>query len=187
MPTSLFIRNPVLWLKKAHEHKITLLSSPNFGYKYFLEFYTPESAIDWDLSHVRLIFNGAEPISVDLCKKFLDEMRKHGMKPNVMFNVYGMAEASLAVAFPNPEEELLSVRLDRKYLSIGDTINENIEEQDTDAVEFADLGFPVKGCSVRICDDFGKVLDERTVGNIEIKGENVTSGYYNNSIALWKR
>ncbi|RXE59147.1 non-ribosomal peptide synthetase [Acetivibrio mesophilus] len=186
MPTSLFIRNPVLWLRKANEHRITLLSSPNFGYKYFLEFYRPESAKDWDLSHIRLIFNGAEPISVDLCQKFLGEMHKHGLKSNVMFNVYGMAEASLAVTFPHPGEELESIRLDRKSLSIGDTIKENIEGQDTDVIEFADLGFPVKGCSVRICDDFGKVLNENTIGNIEIKGENVTSGYYNNSSASAK-
>ncbi|MFZ5985739.1 MAG: condensation domain-containing protein, partial [Bacillota bacterium] len=183
MPTSLFIRHPVLWLKKAHEHKISLLSSPNFGYKYFLEFYKPESAKGWDLSNVRLIFNGAEPISVGLCRRFLKEMSVYGIKPNVMFNVYGMAEASLAVTFPSPGDDLASIMLDREFLFTGDSIREVNCGYGPKLVEFADLGYPVKGCSVRICDDSGRVLGENSVGNIEIKGENVTAGYYNNSEA----
>src|SRR5690606_16722987 len=36
MPTSLFIRQPVLWIQKASEHRVSIISSPNFGYKYFL-------------------------------------------------------------------------------------------------------------------------------------------------------
>lgn len=35
MPTALFIRRPSLWLKKASEHRVTLICSPNFGYKFF--------------------------------------------------------------------------------------------------------------------------------------------------------
>lgn len=180
MPTALFIRHPVLWLKKANEHRINLLSSPNFGFKYFLEFYKPEIASDWDLSCVRLIVNGAEPISVDLCKRFLNQMKDPGVKSNVMFNVFGMAEASLAVTFPPINEEIASIKLEREFLFIGDSIKEVNNSCDTNWVEFADLGCPVKGCSVRICADQGCVLGENKVGNIEIYGENVTSGYYNN-------
>ena len=180
MLTSLFIRHPVLWLKKANEHRINHLSSPNFGFKYFLEFYKPEIAEDWDLSCVRLIINGAEPISVDLCKRFLDKMKDHGLKSNVMFNVFGMAEASLAVTFPPLNEEIASIKLEREFLFVGDSIKEVNDSCHTNWVEFADLGYPVKGCSVRICDDEGVVLGENKVGNIEIQGENVTSGYYNN-------
>ena len=183
MPTALFIRHPVLWLKKTHEHRINLLSSPNFGFKYFLEFYNPEVAGDWDLSCVRLIINGAEPISVDLCKKFLNQMKDHDLRSDVMFNVFGMAEASLAVTFPPLNEELASIKLDREFLFIGDSIKEVSDTNNTNWVEFADLGYPVKGCSVRISDEAGSVLGENKVGNIEIKGENVTSGYYNNEEA----
>ncbi|EPR14447.1 condensation domain-containing protein, partial [Ruminiclostridium papyrosolvens] len=180
MDTSLFIRNPILWIKKANEHRLTILSSPNFGYKYFLEFYKAERAENWDLSNVRIIFNGAEPISVELCKKFLDELSVYGLKSNVLFNVYGMAEASLAVTFPPHGEELASIKLDREFLYIGQSIKEFDGKDYISAIEFADVGYPVTDCSVRICDNNGTVLGENTVGNIEIKGNNVTSGYYNN-------
>ena len=186
MDTSLFIRNPILWIKKANEHRVTVLSSPNFGYKYFLEFYKAERAEKWDLSNVRIIFNGAEPISVELCKKFLDELSVYGLKSNVLFNVYGMAEASLAVTFPPHGEELASIKLDREFLYIGQNVKEFDGDDCIGAIEFADVGYPVTDCSVRICDNSGTVLGENTVGNIEIKGKNVTSGYYNNINATLK-
>ena len=186
MDTSLFIRNPILWIKKANEHRLTILSSPNFGYKYFLEYYKAERVDNWDLSNVRIIFNGAEPISVELCKRFLDELSIYGLKSNVLFNVYGMAEASLAVTFPPYGEELASIKLDREFLYIGQSIKEFDGNDYISAIEFADVGYPVTDCRVRICDNNGTILGENTVGNIEIKGDNVTSGYYNNRNATLK-
>lgn len=61
-----FIRLPTLWLKKAFECKTTLLSSLNFGYKYLLDRYELKDSENWDLLHIRILFNGAEPISAKL-------------------------------------------------------------------------------------------------------------------------
>lgn len=179
MPTSLFIRHPILWLKKAIEHKVTILASPNFGYKYFLKFYKPEKCIEWDLSCIRLIVNGAEPISYKLCKEFLSEMGKYGLSSNTMFAVYGMAEACLAVTFPPIYEELKCVYIDRRFLVVGQPVK-YITSDDDNAAEFVDLGYTVKDVYLKICDENGKELDENTVGHIFIKGENVTKRYYNN-------
>jgi len=181
MPASLFVRRPGLWLKKTHEHRISILSSPNFGYKYFMNFFKPESAAGWDLSCVKTIFNGAEPISADLCCTFLDMMKEYKLKRNVMFPVYGLAEASLAVTFPPKDEELSVLNLDREFLSIGGKVTENNEEGRF--ISFVDLGFPVEGCQVKICDDKKRSLEENTIGYVYIKGKNVTTEYYNNQRA----
>ncbi|HBF36207.1 MAG TPA: peptide synthetase [Firmicutes bacterium] len=181
LPTSLFVRYPMMWLAKASQHKATLLSSPNFGYQYFLSFFKPECAVNWDLSKVRLIFNGAEPISAKLCGQFTTEMRKFGLKENVIFPVYGLAEASLAVTFPPMGEKLIRVHLNRHYLAIGQAALET-EEADQ-ALTVVDVGYPVAGCSIRICDPENRVLAHGKIGYIQIKGANVTSGYYNDSQA----
>jgi len=55
---------------------------------------------DMDLSAVRLVFNGAEPISAPLIERFNTSMAPFGLSPTAMFPVYGLAEASLAVSFP---------------------------------------------------------------------------------------
>ena len=100
--TPLFIRHPALWIKKSSEHRVTLLYSPNFGYKYLLKFHQPNPKLGWDLSNVRLLYNGAEPISVQLCNEFLNQMAPYGLKRKAMHPVYGLAEGTSAVTLPYP-------------------------------------------------------------------------------------
>ncbi|WP_239615326.1 non-ribosomal peptide synthetase [Cohnella mopanensis] len=179
MPPTLFVMDPELWLHKAHEHQITLLSSPNFGYKHFLSHCKKERIAEWNLSRLRLIFNGAEPVSATLCDLFLDAIEPAGASRNILFPVYGMAEASLAVTFPPVNEEVIPVYVDRSSLSAGEPVLE-ISPDDKTCVTFVDVGYPVQDCEVRICDEDGRTLLERYIGNIQIKGNNVTRGYYRN-------
>jgi len=180
MPTPFFVTQPIKWLEKTNQYRISILASPNFGYRHFLNFYDSDVSRDWDFSCVRLIINGAEPISSDLNKEFHDKMLKWGLKKNVTLPVYGMAEACVGVSFSRPGDGLIPVPVDRNYMSIGSTIKEMDNIEDKDTLVFVDLGYPLQECNVRICDDKDKVLGERTIGNIEICGKNVTSGYYNN-------
>lgn len=177
--TPLFIRHPSLWIEKADKHKATLLYSPNFGYKHFLKFYNPEVRKEWDLSNVRLIFNGAEPISLDLCNEFLDKMAVYGLKRNAMHPVYGLAEGTIAVTFPNDGEEFIYHTLDRNHLKVGETVVDTTKE-DKNSIIFMDEGYPIYNCYVRICDEENNDIGENRVGYVQISGGNVTSGYYNN-------
>ncbi len=179
MPTSLFIRRPLIWMKKASQYKIKVLACPNFGYKYFLSYFKKENEYDWDLSDIKVIFNGAEYISTDICNEFLEAMRPFGLHSNVMFPVYGMAEGSLAVTFPPKGEGLVNVYFDRNYLSIGDTIKVTDKSYER-AIPFVDEGYPVMGCEVKICDENGNNLEENRIGIINIRGTSVTKRYYNN-------
>ncbi len=182
MPTGLFVRNPTLWMKKASEHKITQLYSPNFGYKHFLSFYSYDIAYDWDLSHVRIIINGAEPISSGLCDEFLRKMKIHGLNKKSMTPAYGLAEATVGVSTSPVGEEYTIIRLDRSCLKVGQTIRYSNEN----SIGFIDVGYPFENCSVRICDEYSRVLGELVIGHIHIKGNNVTGGYYNDSEATSK-
>ncbi|MFB6363476.1 amino acid adenylation domain-containing protein [Paenibacillus elgii] len=179
MPTALFIRRPTLWLKKASEHQVTQICSPNFGYKFFLAQYKPETAADWDLSHIRIVYNGAEPISTEVCDQFLDAMEKHGLRRSAMLCVYGMAEACVGVSHPPLEEIFLPVHLNRERLNIGEAVVP-IEPSDNRCVTFVDVGSPLTSCHIRICGDDDAVLADNVIGHIQISGKNVTSGYYNN-------
>src|SRR6185369_5732132 len=100
MPTELFVRRPLLWLQIAAQQRATILCSPNFGYRHYLKVLGDRSPGNLDLSSIRLIFNGAEPISVELCEEFLARLGSVGLSHGSMFTVYGLAEASLAVSFP---------------------------------------------------------------------------------------
>ncbi|WP_343859295.1 amino acid adenylation domain-containing protein, partial [Fulvivirga kasyanovii] len=180
IPTSLFIRRPVLWIERAHLHKATLLYSPNFGYQYFLSSFSKSGdALNWDLSSVRLIYNGAELISVDLCEKFLEALQGYGLKDTVFFPGYGLAEASVAVTLPVVGSELRSFNVKRELLNVGDQVS-YMDSKDERSISFTEVGLPIEHCQVRICDNDDNMLSNGFVGHIQIKGGNVTAGYYQN-------
>ena len=175
MDTNVFVRRPLLWLTAASDKQVTILCSPNFGYKHFLKVYASKGIEQIDLMHIRLIFNGAEPISLELCHQFLNAMATYGLSNHAMFPVYGLAEASLAVSFPRPESPIESIQLKRQHLAINDRV-ETATGRDT--MEFIFVGEPVENCHVRITDSDNNVQPEKTVGKIQLKGDNVTKGYY---------
>ncbi|WP_298510525.1 non-ribosomal peptide synthetase [uncultured Kordia sp.] len=180
MPAGLFVRRPVLWIEKANEHKATQLYSPNFGYHFFLSAFKGKENVDWDISSIRIIYNGAEPISHELCEEFAETLAPYGLKNNTMFPGYGLAEASVAVALPNVGDELVVYQLDRNHLNTGDHIQILDGAATNETVSFVQNGYPIKNCAIQICDEYDNVLDEGYIGHIQIKGKNVTAGYYNN-------
>jgi acyl-CoA synthetase (AMP-forming)/AMP-acid ligase II/acyl carrier protein len=177
MPTDLFVRRALLWAKFASAKRATLTSSPNFGYRHFLRALGEKTLDGVDLSAVRLIFNGAEPISVDLADEFLDRMAPYGLRRDVMFTVYGLAEASLAVSFPEPGAAMKHVTVDRRSLGVGATAR-FVDATDPMALKLACEGRAIPYCSVRLTDDDGTEVGPDQVGHVLIRGDNVTRGYY---------
>ena len=177
MRTELFARRPLLWLEQAGRMRATVLCSPNFGYQHYLKQYELKARAGPDLASVRLIFNGAEPISAELCRRFTQAMAAHGLKANSMFPVYGLAEASLAVSFPRPGAALHTLHVDRARLRIGERVQSAASSDDA-STELVKLGGPVPGTEIRIVDGAGVACAEQVLGRVEIRGDNVTAGYF---------
>jgi amino acid adenylation domain-containing protein/non-ribosomal peptide synthase protein (TIGR01720 family) len=178
MSTEAFIRRPSLWLEKATEHKSSILASPNFGYKYVLKHLRSCDAVKLDLSAVRVLYNGAEPISISLCDEFTEMMKEFHFRGKAMCPVYGLAEASLAVSMSGMQDEVKYITLDRNHLTEGDRAVFTTDPRN--GVQFANVGTAVKDCWIRITDHCGAILEDATIGEVHIKGDNVTRGYYNN-------
>ena len=177
MPTELFIRRPLLWMTFAARVRATILCSPNFGYKHYLKVLGDRELTGLDLSCVRLIFNGAEPISVELCEEFLTRMAPAKLPRHSMYPVYGLAEASLAVSFPPPGAPLKTLALNRHRMNAGDPV-EPVPASDRDAVQLVSEGKAIPYCRVRITDEADRELPQDRIGNVQMTGENVTRGYF---------
>ncbi len=177
MPTDLFVRRPLLWLTLASQKRATLMCSPNFGYRHYLKVLGDRPVDGLDLSSVRLLFNGAEPISVELCEEFLTRLQPARLARTSMFPVYGLAEASLAATFPIPGSALRTARFDRHHLSVAQVARQ-AQAGSRDALNLVSVGRAIPYCKVRLCDDQGEDVPEGTVGHILITGDNVTKGYY---------
>ena len=177
MPTDLFVRRPLLWLQAAAKKRVTITCSPNFGYRHFLKVLGERRLEDLDLSSIRLIYNGAEPISVELANEFMGRLAYTGLKRSAMYPVYGLAEASLAVTLPAPGTDYRWLRVDRRRLGIGARVEHN-PAQARDALELMCVGPVVPNMQLAITDDARAPLAEGTVGHILIRGPNVTRGYF---------
>ncbi|WP_224360461.1 non-ribosomal peptide synthetase/type I polyketide synthase [Hyalangium versicolor] len=178
LPTQRFARHPSLWMEHATKSHATILASPNFGYRHLLEHYDSKAAARWDLSHVRIIQNGAEPISAALCRQFLEAMAPHGLRRDSMLPGYGLAEATLAVCYTGLDEVVPTLVVDRRSLGVGERVR-LCEPSEPHAIEMVDAGHPVRHTQVRIVGDEFQPLPEYVVGRVQIQGPNVTPGYYN--------
>jgi acyl-CoA synthetase (AMP-forming)/AMP-acid ligase II len=159
MDTELFIRRPALWLEKAAGFGASLLCAPNFGFQHYLAG-VDAPAGDLDLERVRLVFNGAEPVSATVCREFVQRLAPAGLGPNTLFPVYGLAEATLAVSFPRPGSGLQTVPA-----LAGEG-------------ELVCLGFAVDSCELRIIDERGAAVADGHIGHIQVRGASVSAGYY---------
>lgn len=177
MRTELFARRPLLWLDLASQRRCTVLCSPNFGFQHYLRQYAHRPPEGLDLSSIRLIFNGAEPISAEVCRRFMRTMAPHGLKANSMFAVYGLAEATLAVAFAPRGVPMETVVVDPTRLRIGETVRQE-SLRGGRVTELVKVGPPLPGIDLRIVDEQGETFGERVLGLVLMRGDNVTAGYY---------
>lgn len=181
MDTNQFVRRPLQWMEKAHELRATQLCSPNFGYKHFLKLFERKGLPDGtDLSSVRLILNGAEPISARLCDQFLEALAPLGLKPEAMFPVYGLAEATVGVTVGTPGKRYETVIVDRHTVAVGSMWSPAQPNSD-DALTFVKVGRPINDVELRIVHDDDRPLEDGHVGHIQIRGGNVTAGIYGDS------
>ncbi|MBE6049026.1 MAG: hypothetical protein E7213_11630, partial [Clostridium sp.] len=175
----LFVQNPIIWMDKANEYRASILISPNIGFKQFMNSIEDNKKYNWELSCVRSFIGSAEPLSEDLLNKFLDGLEKYNLNKNSMKNLYGMTESVLGITLTPAHKSMDFVRLDRKYLNIGDKVQ---SDKAGEGVVFAVSGTPLSSLEVRICDDDDNVLEDGVIGNIQVKGSNMTSGYYKNDL-----
>jgi acyl-CoA synthetase (AMP-forming)/AMP-acid ligase II/acyl carrier protein len=182
MPTELFIRRPLLWLTLAARVRATILCSPNFGYKHYLKVLGERAVEGLDLSAVRLIFNGAEPISVPLCEEFLTRLTSAKLARNAMYPVYGLAEAALAVSFPPVGAPLRILTLNRHRMKVGDPV-ELVPANAANAVQIICEGKAIPYCRVRIAGADDVELPQDRIGHVHMTGDNVTRGYYEDPAA----
>jgi acyl-CoA synthetase (AMP-forming)/AMP-acid ligase II len=172
-----FLADPLRWLRTISRERGTLSPAPNFAYGLCAKRAEGEDLGDLDLSTWRLALNGAEPVNPITIRTFARRFGPHGFEPGAMLPVYGLAEASLAVAFPahgaEPEFELV----DRERLAAGYAVPATGER----AVAVTSVGQAVPGHRCTVVDERGQAVGEREVGHIVVSGPSVMQGYYGNA------
>ena len=175
-----FLTKPVDWMRWLHDYKGTITAGPNFSYILATRALRrlSDSGETLDLSRMRLTLNGAEPVDPDTVEKFVAAAQKHGFRPGAEFCAFGMAEVTIAGTFPPVMRGMVCDAVDRSALE-----TERVARPADPALPTTRrlplLGRPVPGLEMRICEpETGKILKEREIGELQIRGTSLTTGYY---------
>ena len=177
-PLSFLIR-PQSWLWAMHRYRATFSASPNFGFELCLAKIVDDDIKGLDLSALRMVANGAEPISIHTLRRFTERFSRFGFPEQAMAPVYGLAECSVGLAFPPLGRRPIVDRIDRALMSMHG-IAEPAKSNDPKPLEFPACGQPLPGHEIRVVDAAGYELGERREGRIEFRGPSTTRGYFHN-------
>lgn len=178
-----FLRRPGRFLEYFAERRGTVLTGPNFSYDYLLDAMAPDQLAALDLSSWRLAFNGAEPVGAATVRRFTEAFTACGVSESVMYPVYGMAEATLSISYPCLGQVPKVTSVDRNALAASGSVR-LLPAPGPATKQIVSVGRPVHGIQLRIRGgDERDCLPDGRLGEIQIRGDAVSPGYYEDPAA----
>ncbi|MEU1184201.1 fatty acyl-AMP ligase [Streptomyces sp. NPDC005820] len=183
-----FVQQPARWLRAITDHRVTITVAPNFAFQLCADTVEEEDLAGVDLSSLRQVFCGSEPVALDTLDAFRKRFAPLGYREETLIPCYGLAEATLLVT-AKPAGTALSVEwADREALSRGRVVArdelprgeaETAKNPVGDAVPVVGCGVPAQGHELLVVDpDSGRVLADAEVGEIWVHGPHVAVGYH---------
>lgn len=181
-----FLKKVQLLLEIITEHQATVTGGPDFFYKLFTTKISEENREKYNLSSLRLIYSGAEKVQASTWENFYRHFSCCGLKDNIFLPCYGLAESTLFVTGKYGSLDEISFHfnehdLKHRKVSKSGQAHEMIKLV---SVGKTSVGNAVPETQLLIVDpETGNQVLENEVGEICIKGDAVTSGYWNNKKA----
>ncbi|MDY6795143.1 MAG: fatty acyl-AMP ligase [Actinomycetota bacterium] len=176
-----FIADPSLWLRLISDYRATITGGPNFAYALAARVLRSGRLEDIELSSLRQALNGAEPVDHDAMEALIQAGSPYGLKPEVPYPVYGLAEATLAVTFPPPGRGYRLDHVLREGLEDGRAEPGVPGESATRTL--VSLGSPLSGVDIAIFSSDGYEAGERDVGEVCVRGASLMEGYWADAAA----
>lgn len=172
-----FVRRPLLWLRAVQQYRAVVTGAPNFAFELCTDRITPEQAQTLDLSSLRVLFCGAEPIRAHALRAFEARFASAGFDGNSFYPCYGLAEATLLASGGQGPGPLKVLSIDRQSLQQG-TVR-LAQQQSNNTTSIVCCGKAVLNTEIVIADPESRVQsDECQVGEVWLRGPGVSAGYY---------
>ena len=170
-----FLARPSRWLKAMSHYRGSISCAPNFAYQLCAHRIDDSELAGLDLSSWRVALNGAEAVRSETLELFNQRFAAYGFRPEAHFPAYGLAEASLAVAFTPVGRGARVETIDSERLQ-----KEGVALPSPQGQPWVSSGRPLRGTEVEIRDPHGRVLPERTQGRLYFRSGSTLTEYYHN-------
>ena len=179
LATSDFVRRPLLWLRIMTDQKTTITYSPSFGYELAAKRSARAEPGAIDLSALRVAGIGGDMVRPEALSAFADAFSPVGFNRNAFTPSYGMAEATLAISFPELGAPVTVDNVDmRHYTRSGVAQPASAVTSPEHKRGFVLCGRALPGHEIEVREENGEACGERAVGRIYIKGPSLTPGYF---------
>jgi acyl-CoA synthetase (AMP-forming)/AMP-acid ligase II len=172
-----WVHNPKALLEVIQKHGGTHCIFPNFGLNHTLRSVKDQNLKQLDLSTLRFVGVGGEPIHYDSIKDFFDFFKAFGLAAAAIKPGYGMAENTLAATVTKMGD---AVAVD--WVDVRSLYDERravpIDSNQKGAIPVVSCGLPIDGVDVVIVDSSRIRLPERSVGEIAIRTGFLFNGYH---------
>jgi fatty-acyl-CoA synthase len=172
-----FARRPFLWLDLISRNRGTISYSPSFGYELCVRRAETASTDNLDLSSWRSAGIGGDMIRPTVLTRFAERFAPHGFDASAFVPSYGMAEATLALSFTPPGQGVRydtvdGILLESQHLAVP------ARDENRRTRTFVMCGHILPHHDIEVRDETGRVLPERRVGRIFVRGPSLMSGYF---------
>ncbi len=178
LPTSAFVRRPLLWLDLISRNGGTVSYSPTFGYELCARRAETGSTATFDLSRWRIAGVGGDMVRVRPLTEFADRFAAAGFDPKAYVASYGMAEATLAVTMAPLGGGLRVETLNLRDLEGDGYVTAAAVDERSRGFVRCGPALPAHRIEVRDAD--GRPIPDGHVGRIFIQGPSLMQGYFGN-------
>jgi fatty acyl-AMP ligase FadD32 len=182
MTPAAFVRRPSRWLREMSARPDdtggVISVAPNFAFDHAAARGLPkDDEPPLDLSKVKCILNGSEPISAATVRRFNEAFTPYGFKPQAIKPSYGLAEATLFVSTTPMGDHPRIISVDREALNTGTFVE--VPADSPSAVAQAGAGkVGVAEWAVIVDAESATELPDGQIGEIWISGQNMGTGYW---------
>ena len=183
MTPAAFVRRPGRWIRemsrKPDDTGGVISVAPNFAFDHAAARGLPkDDEPPLDLSVVKCILNGSEPISAATVRRFNEAFAPHGFKPQAIKPSYGLAEATLFVSTTPMGDHPRIVSVDRDA-SEHRHVRRGSDPDAPTAVAQAGAGkVGVAEWAVIVDAESATELPDGQIGEVWISGQNMGTGYW---------
>ena len=198
MTPTQFVKRPALWLKGMHENKCTIATAPNFGYDYCSRLVSEKDTAELDLSSIKNLFIGAEPIRISTVHAFITKFQASGISPLTIRPAYGLAESTIITSITAADQVSNFLIFDGGSIGINEKVKvlDKINFDDAKIANYdsgqhiaaCSAGVAIEDMSIEIVDEEGvSVAEDGIAGEIAITGSSVALGYVGDADELVDR